>query len=238
VGVKFRLQSLPEMVSEIEKSKKIALGVDLIDNLVGGLIPGHIHAILGESGSGKTWLCLKTMKSMLESNSLAKIGYVDFSANIRHNNLNFMLAEKKYFDQIDFFQPKTLIESMIFTTSLLKETNYNLLIFDTIFGSPIQILETLKTGDRNWRNRIFLFLLNLRKIAKRNNLTILITHSLFSDSNNFLNDKEFEQLEPFISSKFILYRSENERKIDFFFFNQFLGTEKIQLYSEEKNIRQ
>jgi len=230
---KFRLQSLPEMVSEIEKSNKIALGLDLIDNLVGGIIPGHLHAILGESGSGKTWFCLKAIKSMLKINSAAKIGYVDLSANIRPHNLNLMLSEKKYLDQIDFFQPQTLIESIIFTTSLLKETHYDMLIFDTIFGSPLQILETLKTGDRNWVSKIFTFLLNLRKIAKTNDLPILLTHSLFNNSNHFLSDNEFVQVEPFISLNVRLHRSEKERNMDVFFLQQFLGTEKVDLYSIE-----
>ena len=235
--MRYRLQSLPEMFSEIEKSNKIMIGVDLIDNLVGGIIPGHLHAILGESGSGKTWFCLKTINSILKTNSSAKIGYVDFSANIRNHNLHLMLSEKNYLDQIDFFQPKTLFESIIFTTSLLKETHYDLLIFDTIFGSPLQILETLKTRDRNMKYNIFLFVLNLRKIAKRYNLPILLTHSLFNGTNNPLSDKEYVQVEPFISLKFILHRSEKERLLDIFFFQQFLGTETIQLYTIAKNVQ-
>jgi len=231
--VKFQLQSLPEMFSRIEKLKKIAIGLDLVDNLVGGIIPGHLHAILGESGSGKTWFCLKAINSMLKSNLSAKIGYVDFSANIRSHNLNLMLSEKNFLDRIDFFQPKTLIESIVFTTSLLKENNYELLIFDTILGSPLQILETLRIGDRNWGFKLFLFLSNLRKIAKKNNIPILLTHSLFNDSNKISSDKEFCQVEPFITFKFRLHRSEKERKIDTFFFQQFLGTEEIHLYSSE-----
>ena len=75
----FHLESLPEMLLKIEKSNKIPLGIELIDNLVGGIISGHLHAILGESGSGKTWFCLKAINSMLKINSLAKIGYIDFS---------------------------------------------------------------------------------------------------------------------------------------------------------------
>jgi predicted ATP-dependent serine protease len=228
---KFKLQSLYQMLSEIEESNKIVLGIDLVDNLVGGIIPGQLHAIVGDSGSGKTWLCLKTIQSILKYNSSAKIGYVDFSANIRSHNLHLMISEKKYFDQIDFFQPETLIESLIFTKSLLNKTHYDLLIFDTLFGSPLQILETLSTGDRNWASKIFLFLLNLRKIAKESNMPILVTHSLFN--NNSFSDKEFAQVEPFISLKFLLHRAEDARLVDIYFFQQFLGSEKIQLYSLE-----
>ena len=231
--VRYRLQSLSEMFSDIENMEKVVVGVDLVDNLIGGIIPGHLHAILGESGSGKTWFCLKAINSMLKSNSSARIGYVDFSANIRSNNLNIMLSEKNFRNRIDFFQPKTLIESIIFTTSLLKEIHYDMLIYDTIFGSPLQILETLKLGDRNWGYKIHLFLSNLRKIAKRHNLPILLTHSLFNNSGNFSSDKEFVQVEPFISLKFRLHRTDKERKIDAFFFQQYLGTEEILLYSKK-----
>ena len=170
---------------------------------------------------------------MLKINSLARIGYIDFSANLRMHNLNTMLPEKKFIDHIDFFQPNNLFESMVFTKTLLEETKYDLLVFDTIFGSPLQILETLKLGDRNWGYKIHLFLSNLRKIAKRHNLPILLTHSLFNNSGNFSSDKEFVQVEPFISLKFRLHRTDKERKIDAFFFQQYLGTEEILLYSKK-----
>ncbi len=228
---KFRLQSLPEMLFKIEKSYKITLGCELIDNLVGGIISGHLHAVVGESGSGKTWFCLNAINSMLKINSLAKIGYVDFSANLRLHNLNIMLPRKKFIDQIDFFQPKNLIESMIFAKSLLEKTTYDLLVFDTIFGSPLQILETLKKKDGNWKYNILSFLLSLRRIAKKNDLPILLTHSLSSDKNNALRDNEFALIEPFISLKVFLHRSESERLMDVFFLQQSLGTEKINLYS-------
>jgi len=231
--VRYSLQSLSEMFSDIEKLEKVVVGLDLVDNLIGGIIPGHLHAVLGESGSGKTWFCLKVINSMLKSDFSAKIGYVDFSANIRSKNLKFMLSEKEFLSQIAFFQPKTLIESIIFTSSLLKEMHYDMLIYDSIFGSPLQILETLKLGDRNWGYKIHIFLSNLRKLAKMYNVPILLTHSLFNNSSNFSSDKEFVQVEPFISLKFRLYSTDKERKIDSFFFQQFLGTEKLLLYSKE-----
>ncbi len=229
----FHLESLPEMLLKIEKSNKIPLGSELIDNLVGGIISGHLHAILGESGSGKTWFCLKAIRSMLKVNSAAKVGYIDFSANLRMHNLNTMLPEKKFIDHIDFFQPHNLFESMIFTKTLLEETKYDLLVFDTIFGSPLQILETLKKKGGNWKYNIFSYLSSLRRIAKRNDLPILLTHSLSSDKNNSLRDNEFVQIEPFISLKIFLHRSERERLMDVFFLQQSLGTEIINLYSTE-----
>ena len=228
---KYRLLSLSELLFNIEKKRKFAVDSELIDDLVGGVVSGHLHAILGESGSGKTWFCLKVVKSILKINSLAKIGYFDFSANLRSNNLNLMLPEKKYHDQINIYQPKNLIESMVFTKSLLEETKYNLLVFDTIFGSPLQIMDAKKKMGGKWKYNIFTFILSLRRIAKRNELPILITHSLNTDKNHSLYDNDFSIVEPFISMKIILHRFKRERLMDIYFLQQFLGTEKIKLYS-------
>ena len=233
---KFQLQGYPELLKNIEKSIKFSVGCELVDNIVGGIISGHLHAIIGASGSGKTWFCLKTIRSILKYNSLVKVGYIDFSANLRSHNLNIMLPERKLIDQIDFFQPTNLFESIIFSKSLLEETNYDLLVFDTIFGSPLQILEILKEKGGNWKYNNFSFILGLRRIAKKNDIPILVTHSLSSESNNYLHDYGVSQMEPFISFKFILHRSENERLMDTYFLDQFLGTEPINLYQRGESI--
>ncbi|MFX0205946.1 MAG: hypothetical protein ACFFDT_08155, partial [Candidatus Hodarchaeota archaeon] len=61
-----KLTSLKELLAEWNNLRKIPLNIALIDNTIGGLLHGYLHVVRGDSGSGKTLFCLRTIDRLLK----------------------------------------------------------------------------------------------------------------------------------------------------------------------------
>ena len=228
-----RVKSLQEINEELEKSIKIMMGIDIIDNLIGGLFAGQIHSILGESGVGKSWFCQQAIHSLLTSDRNANVIYSDFSGNIRFQNLKKTLNCEEFLDQVNFFHPNSILENIILIKKIVEGqySDISLLILDTIFGSPMQLIELFGESKKKWTRNIFNFMLDLRKIAIRRNIPIIIAHHAFSDASKELASKD-RLIDPFCMTKSVLHKSSNGSSLDFYIYNQFLGSTTIKLYSD------
>ncbi len=105
MNAKYQLESLEKKSLDVENMRKIPLNLNFLDEMIGGLISGHIYLISGDSGVGKTWFCLRAIKSVLNANPEANIFYSDFSGNLRHTNIIRVLVDDYLLKQIDFFAP-------------------------------------------------------------------------------------------------------------------------------------
>ena len=229
----FSIKSLQYMNQELETSRKLITGIDIIDNLIGGYFGGHIHSVIGESGVGKSWLCQRVIKSLLDYNPNASIVYSDFSGNIRFRNLQKIMGKSEYLDQVNFFHPEGLLDNIILVKKISEGEfpDISLIVLDTIFGSPMQFSELFGRSKNKWERIIFEFMLDLRKIAQSRKIPIILTHHNFFDDSTERNKKAFH-LDPFLTTKSILQKSGCESMLKLYIYNQFLGFTVFKLFSE------
>jgi hypothetical protein len=221
------------MSQELETSLKITTGIDIIDNLMGGYFGGHIHSIQGDSGVGKSWLCQRVIRSLFETNSNASVLYSDFSGNVRFRNLQKTLGGSEFLDQVNFFRPSKLLDNIILTKKIANGylPHISLLVLDTIFGSPMQFIELFGKSKKKWKRTIFSFMLDLRKIAQIRKIPIIVTHNMLSEASNKGYTKDLF-LDHFCTTKSVLQKSDNNSSLQFYAYNQFLGSTIFKLFSE------
>ena len=227
----YQLESLGKKILDFENTRKTPLNINLLDEMVGGLIAGQIYLVLGTSGVGKTWFCLRGIKSVLNANPEANILYSDYSGNLRNTNIKRVLMDDHLLEKIDFFQPKSLTENILLIKQLLGKQNvdYDLLILDSLLGPPLLTREILYTERKKWGSIIFSFLLDLKKITREYGIPIILTLNLIEGLtlNHVL-------IDPFITIKTILEKKEGRSSMQLFVFNQFADSRNIALYSDEE----
>ncbi len=229
----FLLKNFQYLKKELENSDKIQTGIHLIDNFIGGIFPGQVHAILGDSGVGKSWFCQKLISSLLRSNNNATTLYSNFSGNIRLNNFKKVLIDDRLLDQVKFFDPTSLLENIILCKKVIDGDNpdISLLIFDMLFGSPFQFSELLRDSRKKWERNIFHLMVDLRKIAHLRNIPIIVVNYLSSDSLNVGSHND-RYLDPFCATKSILQKVNHEYLLNFYIHNRYLGSTPIHLFKE------
>ncbi|UCG03410.1 MAG: hypothetical protein JSW11_05340 [Candidatus Heimdallarchaeota archaeon] len=208
----FQLVPLHEIASRWNKQIAFPLDIDLIDEIIGGLIPSQLHIVVGDSGVGKTWFCLKAIFQILTKNPQAHVVYNDFRGNFRINNLRKMLSNPcEQLDQITIFQPTSLLEQIIFVRNLLEisDCSFDLIVLDSVFGSPLTCLEYFYKKSKFWNKKIFAHLLDLQTVARQMKIPILLTNHLISTRENFelgssLNQYGGDLVEQFVPIMFSL----------------------------------
>lgn len=151
--------------------------IPIIDDIIGGLLPGQLHSINGESGVGKTIFCIRAIHSLFQLKAESKVLFCESSGNLRRSVLKKIIPEEEFLDKVDFFKPKSLIEQIIFFKNLIENSkvHYDLIIFDTFLGSPLEAMNYVRTGNKLWKKRIFAHLLDIRNIAETWKIPIMIT---------------------------------------------------------------
>jgi hypothetical protein len=229
--VLLQLTSLNEILSRWNKQQAVPLYIPLLDELLGGLLPYHLQVIVGEPGAGKTWFCINAIHQLLKQEPDAQILYTDFGGNFRIKNLRKLLSHPhKQLDQITIFQPTTLLDQIVFFRNLLEksEYSYDLIVLDTVFGSPLACLEIFYNNSKFWNKRIFAHLLDLQTIARQIKIPLLLTNHLISSRENFqlhpsLNQYGGDLIELFAPIVFLLQKIDQKQFIELRIFKETLG---------------
>lgn len=216
------LTPLQEILARWNKQSAIPLNIPLLDDLLGGLLPYHLHVVVGDSGAGKTWFCMKSIFRMFQQKSEAQILYNDFGGNFRINNLRKILSSPhEQLEQIVIFQPTSLLEQIIFFRNLLETTKYSFdfIILDSVFGSPLACLEFFRKKPKFWGKKIFAHLLDLQLIAREAKIPILLTNHLIStweSSEKFssLNQYGGDLIEQFAPIEFLIQKIEQKHLLE------------------------
>ncbi|MFX0170606.1 MAG: hypothetical protein ACFE9L_01670 [Candidatus Hodarchaeota archaeon] len=77
-----KLISLIEILSKRNNLRKTPLIIAIIDKTIGGLLYGYLQVVQGDSGSGKTLFCLRTIERLLKYNPDARILYSNFNGHL------------------------------------------------------------------------------------------------------------------------------------------------------------
>ena len=226
------LQSFNDLLSVWNATNAIPLEIDIIDNKIGGLIPGFIHIIWGDSGGGKSRFCLKSILQIFRKDKTIKILYCDHSGNLRLSILSRIFSSDEL-ESITFFNPKTLLEQLIYFRELTESgCLFNLIIIDTLFGSPLNFSKFFQHEKLFWEKKIFEHLLDLKYIAENSKVPILTTVYKGDSENNSINWKIYESLlQAFSPIHFILEKENSIFKIVLKIFNKSIGSSQSSLLS-------
>jgi len=224
------LTPFQEILSKWTKQSAIPINIPLFDELLGGILPFSLHVVIGESGVGKTWFCLKVILEILNLHPNAEVLYTVFGGNFRINNLKRLLPNSTQLEQIIIFQPKTLLEQIIFFQNLHENTrcNYDLIIVDSVFGSPLTAIEYFHEKKKFWQKRIFSHLFTLHRIANKFKIPILLSNHLVSVKENFESNSSVNQyggyiLEQFVPIEFIIQKTEHRYFLEVRIFQKRVG---------------
>ncbi|MFX0181891.1 MAG: hypothetical protein ACFE95_02315 [Candidatus Hodarchaeota archaeon] len=231
-----RLTSLKALLSEWNNIRKIPLNIAVIDNTIGGLLYGYLHVVKGDSGAGKTLFCLRTIDKLLNYDPDALILYSEFSGHLRAASLKKFFLKSQKLDQITIFQPRNLLEQIFFFRNLLDNANdvYNLIVLDTIFGSPLDSLQYFKQEKKIWENRIFSHLIDLRRIASMWEIPIMITNHLIPNDDRMILyaypiQYGQEIIEQFVPIDMLIWKTEQGHYLQLRFFTRLVGDTNFEL---------
>lgn len=224
-----KLTSFNEILSRWNNSAAISLNIQLIDEYIGGLLPSQLHMVQGTSGSGKTWFCFRAIACLFRTKFDAQVLYSDFQGHVRIRNLKKLLSNSYQLDQIIFCQPTNLLEQIIFFQNLIEDNKdfYDLIILDTFLGSPLDSIHYFHES-KMWCRQIFSHLSNLRQLAKKNKIPILLTNHITQVSNNSTTDTVFKQygeaiLEPLVPINFIIEKIKGNFVVELKVFQESIG---------------
>ncbi len=212
------------------------MSIPIIDDAIGGLLPGQLHSINGESGVGKTIFCIRAINSLFQLKADAKVLFCESSGNLRLSVLKKIITEEKLLGQVNILKPKSLVEQIIFFKNLVENTSehYDLIIFDTLLGSPIEAINFVRTGNKLWKKRIFDHLLDIRNIADTWEIPILITeHTIPSkeEVNPECSHRKYgdDLISPFVPIDFFLLKNNGKNFLEFRLFRNLLATSEFDL---------
>jgi archaellum biogenesis ATPase FlaH len=209
--------------------------IPIIDDTIGGLLPGQLHSINGESGVGKTIFCIRAIYCLFQIKADAKVLFCESSGNLRFSVLEKIIPEE-FLDQVDILKLKSLVEQIIFFRNLIEnaKVHYDLIIFDTFLGSPLETINYVRTGNNLWKKRIFTHLLDIRNIAETFNIPILITEHTFhstEEENSVCTRRKYgnDLIGPFVPIDLFLLKNSGNNFLEFRLFGNFLASSEFDL---------
>lgn len=157
--------------------ERISTGCEPLDTLLGGGVEkGVISNFYGESGSGKTNVCIQVAAEVTENDG--KVAYIDTEASFSAERF-IQIASEDALDNIflkdatDFQEQKESIESL----GDMKE-DLDLVVVDSMVS-----LYRLKVNNDNANqinNELSDQLSQLSKIARKQNMPVLITNQVYT----------------------------------------------------------
>jgi DNA repair protein RadB len=172
--------------------KRLPLGCENIDSaLRGGIEHGIITEIYGESGSGKTALCLQLSRNCILG-EFGKVAYID-SEGVSIERLKQISGEnfEKVSREILFFEPLNLDEQEEALDRIIKmimegEIKIALIILDsaTVFYRLTLGSDRELSGRRSLSEQI----IKLMALARKKKLYVILTSQVYTDieTNEFL----------------------------------------------------
>ena len=162
--------------------------------------------------------------------------FCESSGNLRLSVLKKIIPEEEFQDQIDIFKPKSLIEQIIFFKNLIENSkvHYDLIIFDTLLGSPLEAINYVRTGNKLWKKRIFDHLLDIRNIAETRKIPIMITEHTFPSTEEVNPERSHRKygddlIGPFVPIDFFLSKNNGKNFLEFRLFRNFITSSEFDL---------
>ena len=161
--------------------KSLKLGCKPLDDLLGeGIESGIITKIYGETGTGKTNVCLQASREHAKAGK--KVAYIDTEGvsieRLRQICTNYDF--KKILDNILFFSPNSYKEQEKMITNVIKIDEVNLIIVDTINLFYRINLEHDKEGTMRSLTRQ---MANLQIATREKDLFIIVVEQVYTDKN-------------------------------------------------------
>ena len=171
--------------------------------LRGGIRPGMITNILGESGSGKSQFCFTICANLLKKNENVDIIFIDTAGTFRPERIFEIIGgdySDKILNNIKYFRPYS-IKHQFDAIKKINEIKPKLVIIDTITS-------IISVESKNIARHLILmkFIHELAHLAINNNCAIITTNMVRNIfySNNNINTS---------NNKIINQREENQKEI-------------------------
>jgi len=163
------------------KMKSLKLGCKPLDDLLGeGIESGIITKIYGETGTGKTNVCLQASREWAKAGN--KVAYIDTEGvsieRLRQICTNYDF--KNILDNILFFSPNSYKQQEKMITDVIKIDKVNLIIVDTINLFYRINLENDKEGTMRGFTRQ---MANLQIATREKDLFIIVVEQVYTDKN-------------------------------------------------------
>ena len=159
----------------------LSTGSPPIDSLLGGgLENGCVTAIYGPGGSGKTNICLLALARMAGRGK--KTIYIDTASNLSIERLHQITKHSsKVLDNVVRVSPESFDQQEAAIKNLQKMVTkrVGLVIVDAF--SPLYRLEYNKSNKRTLTLKLLRQLAILIRVARANNIPIIITNDVFRD---------------------------------------------------------
>ncbi|NHJ01626.1 MAG: hypothetical protein EAX86_05755 [Candidatus Heimdallarchaeota archaeon] len=228
-----KVTSVSDIINLWNKQNSIPLNISIIDDTIGGLLPGFLHGVIGDSGVGKTNFCLRSVKLFFKHFPESHVLYCNLEGHLRKNVLEKSISNQSLLAQISLFNPKSLLELMIFFNEL--NTKFDFIIIDSIFGAPVDAFEYFYKKNKIWEGKIFDFLLSLKSLARSKHIPIMMTNNFISsesDTASFipLNQSGKHLITPFVPIEFIISKTNSSHILNLRFFEQSLGQDSFRLF--------
>ncbi len=161
--------------------KSLKIGCKPLDDLLGeGIESGTITKIYGETGTGKTNVCLQASRECTKAGN--KVAYIDTEGvsieRLRQICTNYDF--KKILDNILFFSPNSYKQQEKMITDVIKIDEVNLIIVDTINLFYRINLENDKEGTMRGFTRQ---MANLQIATREKDLFIIVVEQVYTDKN-------------------------------------------------------
>lgn len=161
------------------KVERLSTGSDPIDSLLeGGIEPGIITNVFGESGSGKTNFCVQVAAEV--SGSGEKVAYIDTEKGFSPERF-VQVADEEALDRVLLMEPMTFeqqeqdIESL---TGLFEEESPSLVVVD----SMVSLYRLNANGDdvSEYNQRLSQQLSQLSRVARRESVPVVVTNQVYT----------------------------------------------------------
>ena len=169
------------MLFTIFAMKTLNLNCKPLDDLLGGGIEcGIITKIYGETGTGKTNVCLQASREFAKAGR--KVTYID-TEGVSIERLRQICTAydfKKILNNILFFSPSSFEEQEKIIADVIKIDDVGLIVVDTLNLFYRINLE----DDKEWTMRCFTRqMANLQIAARKKNLFVIVAEQVYTDKN-------------------------------------------------------
>lgn len=163
---------------------KLSTGSECIDNLLGGgYEKGIITTFFGESGSGKSNVCI--LAALTAARQAKKVAYIDTEGgfSVERATQLFPRDYKQLMENIIFFNPTSFEEqSKVFdqVKETVSEGRFGLIIVDSIvmlYRLKLGMKEDIPEVNRELARQLRV----LSEIARKKDLPVIVTNQVYSD---------------------------------------------------------
>ena len=159
--------------------ERVSTGSEHLDRFLnGGLEKGIVNNVYGESGSGKTNLCVQVAAEVAENGG--KVAYIDTEAGFSPERF-LQMSDEEALDNILIRSPTTF-EQQEEAVESLEETVEKEEVKLVVVDSAVSLYRLKVNGDNasEINNQLSGQLSQLTKIAREHNIPVLITNQVYT----------------------------------------------------------